>query len=184
MSYRTISAIKYCVFFTVLLFSGCCGCGPREQYCLNLGNLELSVYDNRDSIPRRADTQVLTSAFYLELVLNKEQKICFIRNNNILANNVYATSCEYEKYHQLDSITEITLLCDREYAPGYPAGTPLNILFTMPLPEQLNEAEPNETFRLYPKQEPTDTGRYIFSVNILANNSLLQATTNPVNIIQ
>lgn len=184
MSYRTITAMKYCVFITVLLFSGCCGCGSRDRYCLNLGNLQLSVYDNRDSIPRLADTQVLTSAFYLELVLNKEQKICFIRNNAILANNVYATSCEYEKYSQLDTITEITLVCDRDYSPGYPAGTPLNILFSMPSLEELNEAEPNETFRLYPKQAPTDTGSYMFSVNILADNSLLQAIASPVNIIQ
>lgn len=182
---------KYCVLFLVFCFSGCCGCDDVSTYCVNLNNTTLTAIDNRDSVAYPAGNQpLLVQAFYLQLQIDNQSKICYTRHSGGFFNTAYALTCPQDDYRLQDSITKAVLTCNLDYAIGYPAGAMLNDLFTLPpkyhnypAPEHydFNTTDESPVFKLYPQQSPVDTGTYIFNIKLyMADGTVIEANTSPV----
>ena len=179
----------YCATLLLICLSGCCG--DTESYCVNVNNSTLTVYDNKDSIATVAgDTPILPDAFFLQLYIDNETKVCYNRKTRYFFNAAYAMSCPQDEYHLRDSINNVVLTCNLPYTTGYPAGAVLNDLFALPPKYQgypsadkfdFNTADENPAFRLYPQQSPVDTGAYIFTINLyMSDGTVMETSTDPV----
>lgn len=184
--FKSPSAYGKSILITFLLFfSGCCGCYNPSTYCTNVNSTSLTAYDNSDSVAVPANAEpVPAEAFYLELKVDNESKVCYYRKPS-LVNAVYATTCPKDKYHYLDSIIEVSLTSDLDYAEGYPAGAELNELFTVPDARHLNSAARKSNTNLYPLSLPAYGGTYTFTVRIFfADNSVKEAISNPITLVK
>jgi hypothetical protein len=174
------------ILITMLLFfSGCCGCYTPSTYCTNVNSTSLTAYDNSDSVAVPANAEpVPGEAFYLELKVDNQSKVCYYRKAGLI-NSVYALTCPTDKYHYLDSITKISLTSDLAYAEGYPAGAELNVLFTMPDEKHLNSAARKSNTDIYPLSPPAHGGTYTFTVRIFfADNTVKEAVSNPITLVK
>ena len=174
-----------------LLFSGCCGCGNseanRRTYCVSINNTTLTAYNNNDSEPVPAmNNDVYGEALVLELRLDNNLAICYQRRINPFINSAYATSCRYDElYRYADSITYVTISADKDYDTQHPAGAELNEYFKMPDVSEFNQGNENTSTRMYALKGPEQNGVYIYTVKVLlANGTLIEAATEPVNIIK
>lgn len=181
---------KYCAFFLIICFSGCCGCDDVGTYCVNVNNTTLTAMDNRDSTAYPAGNDpLLPEAFFLQLHIDNESKICYTKPSSSFFNAAYATTCPQDEYRLQDSIVNVALTCNLDYAVGYPAGTVLNDLFIVPdkyhNPHKdmynFNTSDENPEYKLYPQQHPVDTGAYIFNIKLyMADGTVMEANTSPV----
>lgn len=182
---------KYCAIFLIICFSGCCGCDDVGTYCVNVNNTTLTAIDNRDSVAYPAGNEpLLPEAFFLQLHIDNESKICYTKPSSSFFNTAYALTCPHDKYQLQDSISKAELTCNLDYAVGYPAGAMLNDLFTLPpkyhnypLPEHydFNTTDESPVFKLYPRQSPMDTGTHIFYIKLyMADGTVIEANTTPV----
>lgn len=181
------------VVFLWLQFSGCCGCGTndanRRTYCVSINNTSLVAYNNNGSEPvlASANDEVYGEALVLELNFDNNLALCYQRRNvNPFVNTAYATSCRYNDYYRYgDSIAYVTISADKDYDAQHPAGAELNEYFRMPEMSELNQENEMTSTMIYAQHAPEQSGLYVYTMTVLlANGTVIESSTEPVNIIK
>ncbi len=173
------------IAFISLLFSGCCT--ERRNYCVTINQTYVAAYNNNDAEPVPANNSgVYGEALMLELNFHRNVDICYLGSNNTFFNAAYATSCRTsEKYNFHDSVIHVAIYADKDYDAQHPAGAELNEYFKMPDVAEFNQGKENTSTRMYALKGPEQIGGYVYTVKVLlANGTLIEAATEPVNIIK
>lgn len=168
----------------VLLLQGCCS--ERETHCISINTTYVVAYNNNGEEPVPAkQTEVYGKALLLELNLDRHVEVCYEGHSKGFFNAAYASKCVPvgdDKY--IDSVTHVSIFADKDYDESHPAGTELNDYFKMPDISDYNDGSEATAFRIYSLKSPQHKGEYTYTIKlVLADGSLIEATTDPINII-
>lgn len=176
---RTV--ITYTLFTGILFFITCC---PPEDYCASFDESMLTVLDNSDGEPAALNAETVSAyTLVLELKIINTINSCSNTPRNYFVNSAYATSCYNRRMYTNDTVRNVIISADKEYSSLHPVGTGLNEFFTMPLTEDLNHVEDEQTFLFYAAEPPEKEGVYTFTVKLyMTSGRVYEAVSDPINI--
>lgn len=125
-------------------------------------------------------------ALLLELNLDRHLAVCYKGNKKGFFNTAYASSCKkFTEYRFADSVTYVAISANKEYDKQHPAGAELNEYFKMPDVSEFNQGNEITSTRMYALKGPEQNGEYVYTVKVLlADGTIIEAATEPVNIIK
>ena len=165
-----------------------CGCKEIPEYCVKVGSLTLTPYDNGGLEAKSIENgEVYGKALKLELLLTGTAEVCYQPKPLSFFSHAYAfTKSKCEFFFRPDSITDYDIYSSNTYNAGHPAGSSLKDLFKSDDVEYLKTFEGDDKKAIfYSLEAPEDTGTHIITVMLIqVNGDTLRANTQPLKLLK
>lgn len=175
------------VLLAGMQLTACCDTAKDSKtYCVSINTTYVVAYNNNGIEPVPAkQTEVYGEALILELNFDRNVAVCYQKESNSFFFKAYAMCRPIDRYRYADSITYVTISADRAYSSQHAAGAELNEFFNMPLVSEFNDGGDFTSTKIAAIKGPEEAGIYVYTIKVLlADGKLIEASTEPVNIIR